>query len=385
MLTVIGSALFMFTAVVAQLDDATLDRAIVDAGNSARLEQVMAKSRRGEPVTIGVIGGSITEGAAATDPSKCYGALLAEWWRVAFPESEVTFVNAGIGATGSDLGAHRVQAHLLDRQPDFVVVEYAVNDAGSPIAAETLEGVVRQILSTPQTPAVLLFFTLNKAGQSRQEDHVPVGRHYGLPMVSLKDALWPKVEDGTMAWADFEADEVHPNDAGHRYSSELITHLLQQVKSALPADGSLPQVPPIPAPLISDVFEHTKLFNAATITPVTNEGWTQIEGDRRIGPGWKSDTPGSLLELTVEGDTISLLFWRIKGPMGRAQAWVDDGDAVMLEGWFDAEWGGYMPFQVIARGLGPGPHTLHIRHLDEASPGSTGHEFQVRAVMTAGH
>jgi hypothetical protein len=91
-----------------------------------------------------------------------------------------------------------------------------------------------------------------------------------------------------------------------------------------------------------------------------------------------------VLEFAVEGQAVSVLFWRIKGPMGRAEAWVDDRAPVMLEAWFDADWGGYTPFQLVARDLAPGKHTLHLRLLEEHSPGSQGNEFQLRAVMTAG-
>jgi hypothetical protein len=34
-------------------------------------------------------------------------------------------------------------------------------------------------------------------------------------MVSFRDAMWPQFSAGRLAWKDFYADEVHPNDAGH--------------------------------------------------------------------------------------------------------------------------------------------------------------------------
>ena len=115
-------------------------RSLVTTGQVARLERALAKARRGETVTIGVIGGSITQGAAATQPEKRYGNRLAAWWRQTFPKANVLFVNAGIGATGSDYGALRDNRDLLSHHPDFVVVEYAVNDPNSQAAAETLAG-----------------------------------------------------------------------------------------------------------------------------------------------------------------------------------------------------------------------------------------------------
>lgn len=382
--TLVGIVLFACGAADVELPTPVVERSLVSLGDTARFQHAMSKARRGEPVTVGVIGGSITAGAAASTPEKCWGALTADWWRRSFPQSKVTFVNAGIGATCSDLGAHRVGRHLLDKKPEVVIVEYAVNDGINPLTEETLEGLLRQIMTSASQPAVALFFTLDKGGKNRQEEHGRVGRHYGLPMVSLRDALWPEVQEGRLAWTDFEADEVHPNDLGHSYSAQLLSALFERIKGDLPDDTKLSAIPPLPVPLVSDLFEHTVLCTADTLVPTHNEGWEKGPDDSLFGAGWKTDRPGSLLEFSVQGEAVSVLFWRIKGPMGRAEAWVDDLAPVLLEGWFSADWGGYTPFQLVARDLASGKHTLHVRLLDERSPESTGNEFQLRAVMTAG-
>ena len=208
---------------VAQAEDAIISRSVVTVGDTSRLQHALAKGRRGEPVTVAVIGGSITAGARASAPEKNYGRVLAQWWRETFPSTKIELVNAGIGATGSNYGALRAQRDLLARRPDFVVVEYGVNDPNARSSAETLEGLVRQILKQPQQPAVVLLFMMHRNGTNAQEWHEKVGRNYGLPMFSLRDALWPEIEAGRMKWDDVEADTVHPNDRGHAYAAEFIT------------------------------------------------------------------------------------------------------------------------------------------------------------------
>ena len=95
-------------------DDAALcAQSLVSPGDTARLQRVLAKARRGESVTVAVIGGSITQGASATKPERRYGNLVAAWWRQQFPKAKIKFVNAGIGATGSDYGALRARRDLL--------------------------------------------------------------------------------------------------------------------------------------------------------------------------------------------------------------------------------------------------------------------------------
>lgn len=367
-------------------DAAILARSLVDLGDTARLRHVLARARRGDSVVIGVIGGSITAGAGAGSPETAWGSLVAKWWRDTFPKADISFVNAGIGATGSDLGAHRVRKHLLEKKPDLVMVEYAVNDAAAPFAAETLEGLVRQILSQPNHPAVMLLFTMDNQGGNVQAEHAEIGRHYGLPMASFRDALWPEIEAGRMAWTDVEADEVHPNDCGHAWCARLLTDLCERTLKDLPEDGDPPGIAPIPGPKTANAFEKASFHGADTLSPSKNEGWA-VFNDPAFGPffgaGWKSDTPGSVLEFKVEGTAVSLLFYRVKGPMGIARAQVDDLPPVEMDGWFGAEWGGYTPFQIVARGLPTGPHTLRITLEGAKNPGSAGHEFRVHAVLLA--
>jgi GDSL-like Lipase/Acylhydrolase family len=358
-------------------------RSLVSPGNSARLQYALAKVRRGEPVTVGVIGGSITAGAGASQSDRCYGDRVASWWQQTFPKATVGFVNAGIGATGSDYGALRVKRDLLSHHPDCVVVEYAVNDPNTQTAAESLEGLIRQVLREPNQPAVILLFTMNQEGGNAQEWQSKVGRHYDLPMVSFRDALWPEIKEGQMKWSDVEADVVHPNDRGHEYCARFVTRLLEQVLDALPADEGLLQIKPVPQPLISDQFEHVALFEAGALKPLSNQGWT-FESARPGGEYWAAEQPGSLIEFEVAGKVVLLMDWHIRGPMGQAKVRVDDQPPQVREAWFDQTWGGYRQTTVLARDLGPGKHKVRIELLPENNPQSTGHEFRILGLGAAG-
>jgi len=366
-------------------DEAEIEaRSLVRLGDTARLEHALAKARRGERVVVGVIGGSITAGAAASTEANRWGNRVALWWRESFPQAEIVFVNAGIGATGSDIAAHRVQPHLLERRPDFVGIEFAVNDGGKPFVKDTLEGVVRQVLKQPNRPAAMLLFTMHQDGSNVQDQHAVIGDHYGLPMVSFRDALWPEIKAGRIAWTDIEADAVHPNDRGHDYCARFVTRVLDAVLADLPADADLPPIAPLPGPKASDVFEHAAFYNAETLAPVRNDGWDVLDTHPLFGPGWRSATPGSALAFEVQGTAIGLLFYRIKGAMGIAEAAVDNGPPVRMDAWFSADWGGYTPYELIARDLPQGKHTVTVTLLDEKHEASTGHEFRLHAVMPAG-
>jgi lysophospholipase L1-like esterase len=344
---------------------------------------VFAKARRGETVTVGVIGGSITQGAGASQPERRYGDLVAAWWRKTFTKTKIEYVNAGIGATGSDYGALRAKRDLLSHHPDFVVVEYAVNDSDNDAAAETLEGLVRQILGEPNAPAVLLLFTMNQSGANAQQAHGKVGRHYGLPMVSFRDALWPEIEQGRMKWGDVEADIVHPNDRGHAYCAKFVIQVLESVLGDVAAGAPLRQIKPTPAPLFSDLFEHVALLEADALKPAANQGWT-YDATQPANKCWKTDQAGSAIEFNIEGRVIVIMDWHIRGPMGQAKVQVDDLPPVVREGWFDQTWGGYRMTTVLAHDLKPGPHRVKIQLLSESNPQSTGHEFRLLGLGAAG-
>jgi len=355
-------------------------RSLVSPGDPARLQRALLKARRGDSLTIGVIGGSITQGAAASQPARRYGNLVTAWWQKTFPQAKIDFVNAGIGATGSDYGALRAKRDVLSRHPACVIVEYAVNDPDNDISAETLEGLVRQILAAPEQPAVVLLFTMNQSGGNAQNAHGKVGRHYRLPMVSFRDALWPEITDGRMKWTDIEADAVHPNDAGHAYCARVLTNLFAGVLAGLPDSAALPPIPPTPVPLYSDLFEHVTLLEADALKPVANHGWTYEPTDRC----WKTDQPGSTIEFEVQGRAVLIMDWHIRGPMGRAKVQVDDQPSAVREAWFDQTWGGYRLTTILARDLKPGSHRVKLELLPDKHEQSTGHEYRLLGLGTAG-
>ncbi len=71
------------------------NRALLSEGNQDRLANAMRKAQRGEKVTIGAIGGSITEGSSSTEYEKCYAAGFKNWWTQKFPDADINFINAG--------------------------------------------------------------------------------------------------------------------------------------------------------------------------------------------------------------------------------------------------------------------------------------------------
>lgn len=286
--------------------DLIRQRGLVSMGDPARLQAVLAKFRRGEAVTLAAIGGSITAGGLQTkDPANRYIRRMADWFTREYPNTEVRFVNAGIGGSNSNYGAMRLRMDVLDHKPDLVVVEYAVNDLPGRLFAESYEGVLRQILNEPQKTAVIELFFMHNKGENAQEWQEMLGRHYNVPMVSFRDAWWPEFTDARAVWADLYADEVHPNDTGHLLASDLLIALLEQVKRAMPVDAALPPVSAeLPSPMISDVYADCLFVRHGDMKPVANRGWNHTPDGRQ----WESDSLDGFIEFEFSGRVLFLGF-----------------------------------------------------------------------------
>ena len=279
-------------------------RSLVSTGDPARIQGVLAKARRGEPICVAAIGGSITAGGEHTrDPKRRYVQQLAQWFEKMVPGLKVRVVNAGIGASNSGYGALRVQRDVIAQQPDLVVVEYAVNDStGMAKLDESYEGVLRQLLGSSTSRAVIELFFMHKDGKSAQPEEEALGRHYALPMISFCDAVWPELQAGKLQWKRIYDDVVHPNDAGHDIASELVRSFLNASLDRLPKnDHALPAVAPVPAPMISDTFEHCSMFRAADLKPLSSGGWTCVTSNV-----WECGSAGGRLEYEASGTVLML-------------------------------------------------------------------------------
>ena len=96
---------------------------LIHSGDHAALRRAMKKAEAGEGLGIAFLGGSITEGYSSTTHEKCYAARVHAWWKENFPQSEIRYINAGIGGTGSQYGAARVEKDILSRNPDVIFVD----------------------------------------------------------------------------------------------------------------------------------------------------------------------------------------------------------------------------------------------------------------------
>ena len=332
-------------------------RSQLSTGDLSRLAKVFARARRGESIKLGVIGGSITAGAIASSPATSYSGLLLAWWRKRFPNCDIDLINAGIGGTGSMYGALRVGRDLLSAAPDLVVIEFAVNDSWTD--GEAYEGLVRQILAQPNQPAVILLFMMWERGGNDQEMQAKVGRHYNLPMVSFRDAMWPEMAAGRMKWSDYIVDTVHPNDAGHAAAACFLTAMCETAMNA-PATKIFDAPNPLPPPLHSLAFQLVDWRDADDLVPVANEGWHQTVDDKDR-PIWVGTGPAARISFDWRGTGLVAVLTRAPDDINRLRVCIDGGSFQTL----DASIQPKREIIIVAKDLAPGRHIVELVALDD--------------------
>ena len=200
------------------------ERGISNPGNLYRMKKLMARAEAGETLNIGFLGGSITQGCLASAPELCYAYRVFQWWEKTFPQAEFHYINAGIGGTTSHFGTARAESDLLSHEPDFVIIEFSVNDDSTEFFRETYEGLVRRVWQDENEPAVMLVHNVyyNNGGNA-QIMHGQIARHYQLPAVSMQSSIYPEVVAGRIPNREITEDDLHPNDKGHELVASVIT------------------------------------------------------------------------------------------------------------------------------------------------------------------
>lgn len=348
-------------------------RSELTLGDLGRLHRLFAKARRGEPVTLGVIGGSITAGALASRPNLSYAGRVETWWRRRFPATPVRLVNAGIGGTGSAYGALRAGEDLLSARPDLVIVEFAVNDGWNEGAA--YEGLLRQILAQREAPAVIALFMMWQGGGNSQESQARIGAHYRLPMVSFRDAVWPAIAGGRLAETELLVDGVHPNDAGHEAVALFLARLFERADQMSPARTAATAA--LPRPLISDAFQFVAWRRAAVLTPDAAGGWTRRAGEGGR-PAWFGAAASGPIVLSCDGTGVVVVLQREPDDPGRLRLRLDSLDLPDP----DREGGAARRVIVVAEGLERRRHSLEITRVD--GPGGAGGNSEIGLIGLGG-
>lgn len=287
------------------------------------------KAGKGKPVTIGYIGGSITQAIHG------YRVRSAQFIQSLFPKVKMKGINAGVSGTGTDLGACRLHDQLLQHHPDLIFIEFAANGA----YRDGMEGMIRQIWQFDATIDICLVYTLyNGQTATYAAGNAPpnilgldsIAAHYNIPSIHL--GLHPAMleQEGKLIWKTdsksipgkivFSNDGVHPLPEGGDLYAGAIARSFQAMKQKSVPHSNARQPHHLPAPLINANWENARMYAPSELA-IFSSGWEKIDpadsSHLKQFKGWfpyimKATQPGSSFAFKFNGDMFG--FFDIGGP-----------------------------------------------------------------------
>ncbi len=355
-----------------ELSNGMVEVSVLNEGNQVRLSKKLKAFMEGGDFTIGFLGGSITQGANATTESGRYVNLATDWFAKTFPRSSFTLKNAGIGATGSYIGVHREDTHLLNAKPDIVFIEYAVNDdIGNSVHEAAYESVIRKAWNSANRPAVILLTNVAQVVgtseyTSNKESNLQIGRFYDLPVLSPGDAILQTCNNEKMVrWLELitESDGVHPTNAGHDVLAKVIEAYVSDVLRKTVADKISGSESNFKDTMLGDRYKDAMLLSPGNTKPTGNNGFTASKDTLQQFEGyWKATKANSSIKFKVTAQNIGVMFLKVSGASekyktGKFDVLIDGKKVKSFDTADDLE---YPKGEEVLAGLKSAGHTVEI-------------------------
>ena len=285
---------------------ATISKNAVEAikNNTLISDRVNKKTAEGKKFNVVYIGGSITQGTGAAS-GESWVDILSKTFTDAFSAEKTANYNAGYGGTGSDYGVARLGTDVIDKDPDLVFVEWAVNDRYKNQAEvkKYVEGIVRQLNSLDNPPMICFVYTTMflDTTELSQKTYSEIAEYYNIPEIDLRDYLWNDYFEGKpVTESEMKTvlgDGTHPNAAGYKlYADYILKNITRDNFLKYPLQKE--------QPLCKDYIKTTgKLLTAQMILDGIESG--EIKNN-----GWdvSNSNGGVILSSSHKGDTISFKF-----------------------------------------------------------------------------
>ena len=275
------------------------------------------------------LGGSITEGGKYSSP-------FSKYVKSTFANGSFTEVNAGLSGTSSVVGLVRSESNVVSKNPDIIFVEFSVNDHGDIMYKKCFESVIKKFLDLPNEPAVIILINRAKGGFSSQEQMLPVGENFDIPIISMDNALTKAFNSGFLSTGDYFEDEYHPHSKGGQLVADCLGYFFRKAMKTENRSSSY-TVP------TSTVYG-TEYQNCTNIDPKNLSGFSA--GSWTAGSGYGNTLPysytlngGNPMKFTAEGKGFIVVFKANSSGMGSIDVTVN-GKTTKISGNKQYCWGG---------------------------------------------
>ncbi|KAK0447202.1 hypothetical protein EV421DRAFT_188748 [Armillaria borealis] len=228
-------------AVGAKYGALKLSQSRMHLGSSARVNRVLNRALAGQPVTISVLGGSVSAcHGAGDDPvaPRCYPSRFFQWWNSVFPHPASELTNGAMRRTNSAYYGYCSMHHIPD-VTDLIIVELDSDDTADKEMMEHFETLIRSLLIRPDQPAVILLGHFSpqvheSSGFAGPDHwHNVVAQFYDVAHISTKSALYSDYMSDPESVSKYFVDPILASPLGHELLSDvLVAYFQAQICSA---------------------------------------------------------------------------------------------------------------------------------------------------------
>lgn len=365
-----------------------VDENVTPRGNLDNAFHQFTTQKKGR---VAFLGGSITEMPG-------YRPMVCELLQQRFPQTEFTFVAAGISSTCSTTGAFRFKSDVLAHGPiDLLFVEFAVNDDQDAHHTREecirgMEGIIRNLRSSNPRADIVMTFFLNENSMEKYNAgktplpisaHTEVAEHYQVSTVNLAKAVTQRISAGEFDWKKFGG--VHPAPFGNRIAADMIGGLFEELwdrrNPGAPHARELPSRPLDVNSYSKGRFVSPDELELGAGWSIHIPDWKSLSGGKRERftnvPVVEAVNPGAELQISFEGSAVGAFV--VAGPdAGTLEARIDGGPPVNVNLYAAYSKNLHYPRTVMfADTLKEGRHTVQVKVSPEKDALSSGHAARI--------
>lgn len=319
-------------------------------------------------MNIYFVGGSITEGAGASENKKNYATLVSEYLRSSNNSNVSEIINLGAGGTASNFGVFRMGQHFKNQKPDIVFLEFAVNDRIYPLEDINIyyENLILQVFKWNKNSKIISLEMPTGMSDACSTLHKKIAYHYNIPVIDIQDIVWREIGQENYTWSDISIDNLHPNDRGHEIYSQIIIEALNEINlnniecwgKKKPINNYILKNPMI------KTYEECTFFGH----------WTEKEVNlnNKFNIGAMTATVGDCVEFNFSGRYLSIMGIMSK-KSGILECILDEKYTFNLDLYMDNDQ--YFSTLANIKDIGSGNHNLLMKLIENKNSKSAGNEI----------
>ena len=352
------------------------------------------KFEREKEGTVAFLGGSITQNGGWRDS-------VCTYLQQRFPQTQFTFIPAGISSMGTTPGAFRLQRDILSKGPvDLLFVEAAVNDATNGRSKKEqirgMEGIIRHTLKDNRaTDVVVMHFVDPDKMETYNRGETPevianfdlLAAHYKIGSINLANEVTHRINNREFTWEE-DFINLHPSPFGQSIYFRSMKSFLESQYAQVEKSRNNIMNHPLPETLdpycydggiiipFTEATETLGFEHIADWTPpnkaATRKGYTHV--DMLVG-----ENPGDSFTLQFKGKAVGIMV--AAGPdTGMIEFNIDGGETRTID--LFTKWSSqlYLPwYYTLASEFESGPHILQVEISNDRNGNSLGTSCIIKA------